>query len=225
MVLQDRAKATREAIVAGAAEIFEEYGYGSASLNQVSHAAQVTKGALYFHFQSKDELARAVIEEQHRLVVQDSGRILAEKRPAVESMILMCRAFGLRLVHESVVRAGIRLTLEATAFGHAVQQPYEDWILTMGELATRGQREGKIRASVDPEVLARYIVASFTGVQMVSNVLTDRIDLMQRIEDMWTILLPGIMHNDSREDPGVLARMVSGEVPAAAEAPAIAASA
>jgi AcrR family transcriptional regulator len=225
MVLQDRAKATREAIVAGAAEIFEEYGYGSASLNQVSRAAQVTKGALYFHFQSKEDLARAVIEEQHRLVVQDSGKIMAEKRPALESMVLMCRAFGLRLVHEPVVRAGIRLTLEATAFGHAVQQPYEEWIHTMGQLATRGQREGKIRASVDPEMLARYIVASFTGVQMVSSVLTDRIDIMQRIEDMWIILLPGIMHEDSREDYGFLVGMVSADVPDAAAAPAIVASA
>ena len=69
MVRQDRAKATREAIINGAAAVFEEHGYGSASLTQVSEAAGVTKGALYFHFKSKDDLARAVIEEQHRIAV------------------------------------------------------------------------------------------------------------------------------------------------------------
>jgi AcrR family transcriptional regulator len=225
MVLQDRAKATRDAIVAGAAEVFEEYGYGSASLSQVSQAAQVTKGALYFHFHSKEDLARAVIDEQHRLVVQDSERILAENRSALASMILMCREFGLHLLHEPIVRAGIRLTLEAAAFGHAVQQPYEDWIVTMGQLAARGQREMQIRADVDSEVLAHYIVASFTGVQMVSGVLTGRTDIMQRIEEMWRILLPGIMHEDSCEVPGVLAGLTSGGGPHAAEAPATAASA
>ena len=77
MVIQDRAKATRGAIVVGAAAVFEEHGYGSASLTQVSETAGVTKGALYFHFQSKEDLARAVIEEQHRIVVAESESILA----------------------------------------------------------------------------------------------------------------------------------------------------
>lgn len=213
MVLQDRAKATREAIVAGAAAVFEKHGYGSASLTQVSDAASVTKGALYFHFRSKEELAKAVIEEQHRIVVAESEGILAQQRPALPTMILMCRAFGLNLVHEPVVRAGIRLTLEATAFGHPVREPYEDWIATMEQLSERGKEERQIRSSVTPAALARYVVASFTGVQMVSGVLTGRADVMQRIEEMWAILLPGIMHEDFHEDPQSLSGLVSAAIP------------
>ncbi|MFD1214638.1 ScbR family autoregulator-binding transcription factor [Arthrobacter sp. GCM10027362] len=213
MVLQDRAKATRQAIIAGAAAVFEEHGYGKTTLAQVAEAAQVTKGALYFHFQSKEDLAGAVIEEQHRLVVQDAERILAGNRPALSTIILMCRAFGLRLVDEPVVRAGIRLTFEATAFGRTVREPYEDWVATMAELAARSRREGQIRASVDPAALARYIVASFTGVQMVSDVLTGRADVMARIEEMWAILLPGIIAEDWPGDPSELAGLVSGTGP------------
>jgi AcrR family transcriptional regulator len=212
MVLQDRARATREAIIAGAAAVFEEHGYGSASLAQVSDAAKVTKGALYFHFQSKEDLARAVIEEQHRIVVTESEGILAENRPALPTMILMCRAFGLKLVHEPVVRAGIRLTLEATAFGRPVQKPYEDWIAAMEQLADRAKEEKQVRSSVDSAALARYLVASFTGVQMVSGVLAGRADVMQRIEEMWVILLPGIMHEDSHEDPQALSGLVAAEI-------------
>ncbi|WP_211878424.1 ScbR family autoregulator-binding transcription factor [Pseudarthrobacter albicanus] len=211
MVLQDRARATREAIIAGAAAVFEEHGYGSASLAQVSNAARVTKGALYFHFQSKEDLARAVIEEQHRIVVAESEGILAEHRPALATMILMCRAFGLQLVHEPVVRAGIRLTLEATAFGQPVQKPYEDWIAAMEQLADRAKEEKQVRSSVGSAALARYLVASFTGVQMVSGVLAGRADVMQRIEEMWAILLPGIMHEDADEDPQALSGLVATE--------------
>jgi AcrR family transcriptional regulator len=213
MVLQDRAKATREAIIAGAAAVFEEHGYGSASLSQVSDAAGVTKGALYFHFQSKEELARAVIEEQHRIVVADGQGILAEHRPALPTMILMCRAFGLKLVHEPVVRAGIRLTLEAAAFGQPVQGPYEDWIAAMEQLIDRAKKEKQVRSSVDSAALARYVVASFTGVQMVSGVLTGRADVIQRIEEMWAILLPGIAHEDIHEDLQTLSGLVSTESP------------
>src|SRR6478752_5364920 len=137
MVIQDRAKATRGAIVVGAAGVFEEHGYGSASLTQVSEAAGVTKGALYFHFQSKEDLARAVIEDQHRLAAAEGERIFAEDLPALTAMIRMCRAFGLQLVHEPVVRAGIRLTFEATAFGAPARRPYADWIAVMGPLTER----------------------------------------------------------------------------------------
>lgn len=221
MVLQDRARATREAIIAGAAGVFEEHGYGSASLAQVSDAAKVTKGALYFHFQSKEDLARAVIEEQHRIVVAESERILAEHRPALVTMILMCRAFGLQLVHEPVVRAGIRLTLEATAFGQPVQKPYEDWIAAMEQLTDQAKEEKQIRSSIDSAALARYLVASFTGVQMVSGVLAGRADVMQRIEEMWAILLPGIMHEDSHEDPQALSGLVATEIPRPRRAKAV----
>lgn len=207
MVLQDRARATREAIIAGAAEVFEEHGYGTASITLVAEAAQVTKGALYFHFKSKDDLARAVVEEQHAIDLTAGERILAENMPALNTMIGLCGTFGELLAANQIMRAGIRLTLEASAFGQEVQRPYEDWIAITTRLAEQGIREEQIDPSEDPPVLARYIVASFTGVQLVSNVLTGRKDVMERILQMWEILLPGIIHEHSDLDPKDLAAL------------------
>lgn len=192
MALQDRAKATREAIIAGAASVFEANGYASASLTEVAEHAKVTKGALYFHFKSKEELAKAVIHAQHKMSLDQSTAILQEKHSALTAMRLLCRSFGQQLLDESVVRAGIRLTFEASSFGHAVQQPYLDWISTMESLVRAAQREGSVRSSVEPAALARYIVASFTGVQMLAEVRTERRDLMEEIEQMWGFLLAGI---------------------------------
>ncbi|MBT2534138.1 TetR/AcrR family transcriptional regulator [Arthrobacter sp. ISL-48] len=221
MVLQNRAKATRGAIIIGAAAVFEEHGYGSASLTQVAEAAGVTKGALYFHFQSKEDLARAVIEEQHRIVLAESVSILNEDAPGLTAMIILCRAFGLQLLHEPVVRAGIRLTIEATAFGPPARGPYEDWIAVMVQLTERAKTELQIRPSVDAGAFARYLVASFTGVQMVSGVLTGRADVMQRIEEMWGILLPGILHENFHEDPRALSRLISAAIPSPAQSPTL----
>jgi AcrR family transcriptional regulator len=200
LVLQERARATRESIIFGAAKVFEERGYGTSSISLVAEEAEVTKGALYFHFKSKDELARAVVEEQHVIVVRAGEGILEQRGTALSTMIRLCAEFGYQLATDRIVRAGIRLTLEASAFGHKVRDPYEDWTRTMVDLAERGMQAGHIRTSIEPDALARYIVASFTGVQMVSNVLTGREDVMARIQQMWEILLPGIMHEDSTED-------------------------
>ncbi|MGC7151731.1 TetR family transcriptional regulator [Paenarthrobacter ureafaciens] len=209
MVLQDRAKATRGAIIVGAAQVFEQHGFGTASISLVAEAAQVTKGALYFHFKSKDELAKAVLEEQHAIALAAGEIILAEKAPALETMIQLCGAFGALLAEDLVMRAGIRLTLEASAFNQDVRKPYEDWIATMGHLAGQAIEEGHIKPSVDPATLSRYIVASFTGVQMVSNVLTGREDVMMRIQQMWEILLSGIIHSASGLDPDRLAALIA----------------
>ena len=204
--LQDRAKATREAILAGAASIFEELGYGRASLSQVAVRAGVTKGALYFHFPSKEELARAVIAEQHAFITADNTAVLERGLPPLESMILICRRFAGNLLAEPIVRAGIRLTLEASSFDQDVRQPYSDWVALMSGLASQAQRRGQLRDGLDPAGFGQFIVSSLTGVQIVSAVLTERADLLERVEDMWTILLPGVVTDGLKSQVPALAR-------------------
>src|SRR5919206_3402040 len=60
---QPRAQATRQAILTAAAEHFARNGYHATSLDSVLADSGGTKGALYFHFASKEALARAVIAE------------------------------------------------------------------------------------------------------------------------------------------------------------------
>lgn len=200
MILQKRAEATRAAIIDGAAKAFESLGYGNASLMDVAGHAAVTKGALYFHFKSKEDLAMAVIAEQHARTRIAAQAILLRNLPAFATMVLTCREFGRQLGTDPVVQAGIRLTLEASAFGHAVRGPYEDWIAVMEELVLKAQQEGDVRPELSAASLARFIVASFTGVQLVSDVLTDRKDVMQRIEDMWIFLIAGAVPSDRSAD-------------------------
>ena len=208
-MIQQRARATRESILAGAAAVFEEQGYGTASLARVAERASVTKGALYFHFSSKDELARAVIAAQHGHAQQRSAVILDEGHPPLDAMIILCREFGRDLISEPIVRAGVRLTFEAPAFGQDVAGPYRDWVATMQALTEAAKDGGWLRPGVDPPAFARLLVASFTGVQMVSNILTGRQDVMQRIEEMWAALLPGILSPERLGDADRLAALVS----------------
>ena len=60
---QERARRTRAAIVESAAAEFAKRGYAAASINAILEHSNATKGAMYFHFDSKEELARAVLAE------------------------------------------------------------------------------------------------------------------------------------------------------------------
>lgn len=190
--MQQRAKDTRLAVIQGAAQVFAEIGYGNASLTDITKRAGVTKGALYFHFTSKRELALAVIEEQHALVIAAGAEIIGSTKPPMDKLIGLCRMFGQQLLDEPIVQGGIRLTFEATAFQADVSGPYEDWISTAEQLLQQAVNEGHVRPDVDPAAFSRYLIASFTGVQMVSEVLTGRKDVMLRIDQMWEFMLPAL---------------------------------
>lgn len=193
MITQPRALVTRDAILRGAAEVFGARGYGLASIADIAAAAGLTKGALYFHFASKDELAFAVIAEQHRRTMAASAAILAEARPALESMILLSRSLGHQLLEDPVVRAGIRLTTDVASADQPIVEPYEDWFAAIEDLTRRAIDEGDVSAHVDPAMFAHFVSPAFTGVQLVSATLTARADLLQRVREMWVVLLPGIV--------------------------------
>src|SRR5699024_11071566 len=61
MVRQERAETTRRQILDAAAIVFAEGGYVQANLGEIVAQADVTKGALYFHFDSKVTLAGEII--------------------------------------------------------------------------------------------------------------------------------------------------------------------
>ncbi|CAM5693666.1 hypothetical protein SALBM311S_06793 [Streptomyces alboniger] len=66
MPRQLRAEQTRSTIITAAADLFDRHGYESTSLDDIVEHAQVTKGALFFHFATKEDLAHAMIELQSR---------------------------------------------------------------------------------------------------------------------------------------------------------------
>jgi AcrR family transcriptional regulator len=53
---------TRERIQAVALQLFAEQGYESTSMRQIAEQLGFTKAALYYHFASKEDIVRALIE-------------------------------------------------------------------------------------------------------------------------------------------------------------------
>jgi len=192
MLKQERALITRQQIVNGAAAMFDRVGYERASLAEIVELSGITKGALYFHFKSKDDLAGVVIEEQHAVSMKAVEAISSSGAPALEQLVMLCYEMSREIIEDPIVRAGIRLTLEMSAVG-GPREPYVDWIASCEHVAAAAVAEGDVVDTVVPAELGRFIVGAFTGVQMVSNVLTGREDLYERIDQMLTLVLPGIM--------------------------------
>ncbi|MCZ4519116.1 ScbR family autoregulator-binding transcription factor [Rhodococcus ruber] len=191
--MQERAASTRQAVLEGAAASFDKFGYGTASLSTIIAHAGVSKGAMYFHFSSKEELAQAVIDAQLALATAATVTIIEHTPKAFDALILITKELARQLQTESIARGGMRLTLESTTAQNPNARSFDDWIEMIATLTGRAQNEGDVTDDVDVVALARLIVASFTGVQTVSEMLTGRADLQLRMTEMWHLLLPSVV--------------------------------
>ena len=76
---EEYTEATRRALLDSATELFETKGYAATSIEDVVRGARVTRGALYHHFRSKQELFEAVYDEQERGVLDRVGASLGTR--------------------------------------------------------------------------------------------------------------------------------------------------
>ncbi|WP_432193581.1 ScbR family autoregulator-binding transcription factor [Streptomyces sp. bgisy027] len=186
---QERAEVTREAILDGAAKAFDAAGFGITSLTDISQHAGVTKGALYFHFRSKEALAKELMSDQF-----DVASVLENaERPGVQTAIDITHRMAHDLRTSIRVRAGIRLVIELGSFTDPNPTLYNKWIETIRDCLAPAQGRGDVKPEVNITDAAVYIVGSFAGVQITSQVRSGREDLHERVADMWTYLLPGIV--------------------------------
>lgn len=188
MARQDRAERTRNAILDAAAAVFNERGFAGASLSEILTKAGVTKGALYFHFSSKEELAMALIEEQWKaeLPFVDFDDV------SLQTVIDISHGFAHNIRHNVRVRASNRLVLEAN-FSRPTPEVYERWIGILTEILQKAKDRGDLRQEWDPAVVADWVSATFIGLQSQSEVFTGMADLHERITVQWKIALPGLV--------------------------------
>jgi AcrR family transcriptional regulator len=75
---------TRERLLSEAERLFRERGYAATSLEQIADAADVTKGAIYGHFASKEDLLLSAIEAAPTM--EFSSALYDQSRPLHERL-------------------------------------------------------------------------------------------------------------------------------------------
>ncbi|MFJ2739247.1 ScbR family autoregulator-binding transcription factor [Streptomyces sp. NPDC087440] len=184
---QERAEQTRRDLLYAAAEVFDEFGYAGASITRILKRAGVTAGALYFHFGSKEDLAKAVMSSQPETIAP----LLATG--GLQRLIDLTLVWSWQLQRDPLLRAGVRLTNEqASMAGMANPDPYEKFRSIMTEFLQEAQEHGELQPGIEPVTVAEFVVAACTGMQMYSHVVSNRTDLPERTHQMWNLLLPGI---------------------------------
>ncbi|MEU8510941.1 TetR/AcrR family transcriptional regulator [Kitasatospora sp. NPDC048722] len=119
---QERSERTRGRLVEAGAVLFDRSGYAGATLGEIASTAGVTKGALYFHFASKEDLARAVLDQAEGSLRNACATLRTASSPLqalIDSGYWLVAALG----SDAVIRAAFRLGREGGAWlGEAAAQ-------------------------------------------------------------------------------------------------------
>ena len=141
MAMQQRAVLTRGRVLVAAAEVFARTGFLAASMNDIVEAAGVTKGAVYFHFPSKEALAVAIVEEQFAQWPPLVAGIIEHSPDALTSIIALTYEVGSRFRDDILTTAGIRLSFERELVNAAMPTPFVGWVAILQELFTRARQQ------------------------------------------------------------------------------------
>src|ERR1700730_17692352 len=110
MARQVRSEATRRKILDAAIDVFGEVGYAAAGWGTIIERTGMTKGALYHHFDSKESLASAIIEEGSETLLNAFHSVCGLGSPALENMIHGTFAVANLLGIDKTARAAEQLT-------------------------------------------------------------------------------------------------------------------
>ncbi len=184
--MQERAVQTRKLILRAAAESFDESGYHGAQITGILGRAGLTQGAMYFHFKSKEDLARTVMLEQ-------AADLRLPERPAgLKQLVEITLTLAVEMQRNVLFRAGVRLAVDLE--GPAVRDSsiYRWWTDRFNDELVEAHRKGELLPHVNGGELAEMLVGAYTGIQLMSQITSGRKDLPRRITSIWRYLLPGI---------------------------------
>jgi TetR/AcrR family transcriptional regulator, transcriptional repressor for nem operon len=190
-----RSDTTRDQILRAAAHQFAQRPYYAVGLDDIFAEAQLTKGAMYFHFRSKHALALAIVDEQIDKYSESVQNLLAKKLSGLETLIDVAYLIAVGDITQDVTRASFNL-LESVGRTEKLQaQLLGGWIELMGEIAQRGIGEGDIVEQGDPEDVGRLLVSIYVGMRQASD-LDEPVELLSDFGKAGSTVLRGIVQPD-----------------------------
>ena len=159
---------TRERLLAAAFSEIYTTGYQGSDLNSILGRAGVTKGALYHHFDSKEALGHAVIDQFIAKITTDKWLApLDDIDDPIDALISIVEGTSFS---DEAVAGGCPLNNLAQemspvddVFRGKLNRLFSEWIGGVADALRLGQANGKVRRDVDAREAAMFMVAAYEG--------------------------------------------------------------
>jgi TetR/AcrR family transcriptional repressor of nem operon len=159
---------TRGRLLQAAFKEIHHSGFRSADLDAILAAAGVTKGALYYHFDNKEALGYAVVDEVIASNLDQKWvQPLRHAKNPIDVLIRIIQSESLK--REDVQRGCPLLNLSQEmsgideGFRRRTAKLYKDWHDAMAEALREGQKRRIVRSDINANETATFLIAAWEG--------------------------------------------------------------
>jgi TetR/AcrR family transcriptional repressor of nem operon len=167
---------TRQRLLQAAFREVYRYGFQSAGIDTILAATNVTKGALYYHFESKESLGYAIVEEIVAKLPRDRWLLPLERsedRDPIDALIGIVRAIPHRPrdVKEGcpLVNLAQEMSQLDEQFRKRLERIFQAWQEGITMALRRGQSQGTVRRDLAPEETASFLIAMVEGYEVLAK--------------------------------------------------------
>lgn len=183
---------TKERLLKAALDVFSEQGYQATTVDEIAARAGVTKGAVYYWFRDKEDVAADLQRTLWTTIAAEAQRELDPGASTAENIKRSFRAY-LRSLHEHAhARFFLRDCWAVPTLEVAGREQHEAEVVLVQRQVEQGIARGEMVA-VDPETLTRVLLGAFSEATL--HVLTsgrpeDAIDVVDRLVDAFSTTAP-----------------------------------
>ena len=187
-----RSDGTRQAITDAAVQLFAEAGYGNVTLSDVIARAGVTKGSLYYHFATKEALAKALIERAYAGLVDALPEVPARDSrsgAALENLIRATFAMADLTQRDMEIQIGLQLDHGLRQINHGGRANFGDTRAIFAVLLERAVVDGDLVEDADPAGIAHVLRCGMSGTYLISQANSE--DIAVGMAHIWRLILRG----------------------------------
>ncbi len=203
--MQQRSEATREHILASAADLFSRRGYDATGVAEICQVAGVSKGAFYHHFSSKHSVFLTLLNNWLAGLQENLSTFPQKETSIPRSLVGMA---GLMDSIFETAQGNLPILLEfwlqakrdADVWQAAIQ-PYHQFQTYFASLIEQGIAEDSIKP-VDPQQAARAIISLAMGILLQGLIDPTEADWGRAAQTSLQYLMQGIAKpsNEVRKD-------------------------
>jgi TetR/AcrR family transcriptional repressor of nem operon len=163
---------TAQHILDVAQDLVRQRGYSAFSYADISEQIGIRKASIHYHFCSKEELARALVNRYREKVRQTLQQIEHNNPDPQEQLMQFCRLYRSGLSHDQMCLCGI-LSAEIAVLPESVQQELEAYFVEtevwLAGVLKRGGETQRLKLRTTPTEEAAFLMATLQGVQLMAR--------------------------------------------------------
>ncbi len=160
---EEQRRDSRGLILSAAREEFGQHGFAGARVDRIARRAGVNKQLIFYYFGSKQGLFRSVLESASSGIAGAAGAPDDRGAPPERLRAVAARVFSSVAANGDLVRMSLLGTAPGEGTSALLGEPLERLSGTVRRLVSEGQGLGYVRDDVDPEIVARLVLATAVG--------------------------------------------------------------